>query len=130
MNAIDYDRLNDAAKTLYDAAFAQGERAGREAAGTEAVEHIGRGMLLVAGQMLRHAVALPTPELRMDAALNASRLYGRTPGGSSFDGGRISQRFDAALRRGISHRPGTDIDPEAAMDLAATLIAIGNDEAR
>lgn len=126
MTTIDYERLNEAAQMLHDAAYAKGERAGREASGTEVVEDTGRGMLLVAGQVLMLAVQLPTPELRVEAAVIAARTYDRTPGGPSFDGGRIAGKFDRALKRGISHRPGNDIDIEAAGDLARTLIAIGN----
>jgi hypothetical protein len=128
--SIDYGRLNDAAQTLYDAAFARGKGAGRDDLSHEVVEHVGRGMLGMAAQVLRLAVELPEAEHRTKAALIAGRIYGRTPGGSSFDEGRLAGRFDAVLQKRLAtDRVGADIDIAAARETADVLADLAREGA-
>lgn len=115
MSAVDYEALNAAAQTVYDAAFARGKMAGRDEAAHETVEHVGRGMLELAAHTLRLAADLDNAHDRRRAAQIASMVYGRTPGGSSFADGRIGPFFSTLLRR------NTDIDVAAAREVAGLL---------
>jgi hypothetical protein len=115
MEAVDYERLNDAAKLLHDVAFARGKMAGREEAGHETVEHVGRGMLGIAAGVLRLAADLDDAHDRRRAAQLARMVYGRTPGGTGFAEGRIAPFFDGVLRS------NSDIDVPAARALASLL---------
>lgn len=118
MAAIDYDKLNAAAQMLFDEARRAGERAGRDAAAHESVEHVGRGMLGMAGTLLDVALGSAEPNTRRRLGQAARNLYGRTPGGPGFDGGRLPGRFGRVMV-GIS-----DIDRDAAAELRDVLLAI------
>lgn len=120
--SVNYTELNEAAKIVFDEAMRRGVAAGRNEAAHEAVEHIGRRMLELAGWQLDIAISIEQPELRWRAANLARNLYGRTPGGTGFAGGRLPGMFDAVLK------PRTDIDADAARELIPLLAAIGKGE--
>lgn len=122
--SIDIDKLNEAAKVVYDTGFARGKSDGREEHSHEVVEHVGRKMIELAGWQLRLAADLPgeTAEeknMRWRAANLARNIYGRTPGGGSFAGGRLSGLFDRACS------PRSDIDIDAARELAGLCEEVG-----
>jgi hypothetical protein len=81
---MDYGKLNEAAQTLYDEAFARGKAAGRDDAAHESVEHVGRRMMELAAQVVEQAFAPAGEEQRVALVKIAKRMYGRAPGGPGF----------------------------------------------
>lgn len=97
---MEYEKLNEAAQTLYDAAFAQGKMKGRDEAAHECVEHVGRRMIELAAQNVELALGVEDESVQVELVKIAGRIYGRTPGGPGFAGGKLPWMFEAAGGRG------------------------------
>lgn len=99
---VDYDRLNAASRTLYDAAFAVGKRVGDEEARSEMAERHAEGLLELAARLLEGVVGWPR---ETDADLREQRrqmqlvrmVLGATPYTLSLD--KAIRQASKALRR-------------------------------
>lgn len=120
---IDYDRLNEGAKLLYDAARRRGHQEGHEEANHQCVQWTGRRLIGIAATTLGIACELGDPQERCRVASVARSIYNNTPGGPGFGEGRISGLFGQVLPGGA-----TDIDTDAALTLTRLLTEIAKDQ--